>query len=86
MILSACRASPTLVSLVSRYFVPTALPITKDATTNASQPKTAVFQWLALQRPMRAAKLFECFRGDTVWLLLRGGLVVELRLLERRRE
>ena len=33
-------------------------------TTNASQPKTAVFQWLALQRPMRAAMLFECFRGD----------------------
>ena len=73
MILSACRASPTLVSLVSRYFVPTALPITKDAMTNASQPKTAVFQWLALQRPMRAAKLFECFRGDTVCSFSAGG-------------
>src|SRR5687767_13785557 len=76
MILSACRASPTLVSLVSRYFVPTALPIAKDATTNASQPKTAVFQWLALHRPMRAAKLLECLRGDTV-SPLRGGLVRE---------
>ena len=54
--------------------MPTALPITKDATTNASQPKTAVFQWLALQRPMRAAKLFECFRGDTVGSF-GGGLV-----------
>jgi len=37
-----------------------------DAITNASQPKTAVFQWLALQRPMRAAMLFERFRGDMV--------------------
>ena len=32
--------------------------------TKASQPKTAVFQWLALQRPIRAAMLFDCFRGD----------------------
>src|SRR6266511_1170820 len=36
------------------------------ATTNTSQPKTAVFQWLALQRPMWAARLFERFRGD-IW-------------------
>ena len=35
-----------------------------DATTNASQPKTAVFQWFALQRPMRAARLLLCFKGD----------------------
>jgi len=30
-----------------------------DPTTKASHPKTAVFQWFALQRPIRAAKLFE---------------------------
>src|SRR6476659_6104197 len=46
------------------FFVPTTPPMASEATTNASQPKTAVFQWLALQRPMRAAMLFDCFRGD----------------------
>src|SRR5438270_571862 len=46
------------------FLVPTCIPIATDATTNASQPKTAVFQWLALQRPMRAAMLFERFKGD----------------------
>ena len=35
-----------------------------EAMTNASQPNVAVFQWLALQRPMRAAMFLECFRGD----------------------
>jgi hypothetical protein len=39
------------------FFVPTALPIATAATTNASRPNTAVFQWLALQRPIRAARL-----------------------------
>src|SRR4029453_9670399 len=53
------------------FFVPTLAPIMKAATTNTSQPKTAVFQWLALQRPMRAAMLFERLRGD-ISLLLRG--------------
>src|SRR5947208_15728159 len=48
------------------FFVPTKLPTMTAAMTNASQPKTAVFQWLALQRPMRAAMLFERFRGDMV--------------------
>ena len=48
------------------FLVPTKLPMKSAATTNASQPKTAVFQWLALQRPMRAAMLFERFRGD-IW-------------------
>src|SRR5689334_2751501 len=38
--------------------------MTNAAMTNASQPKVAVFQWLALQRPIRAAMLFERFRGD----------------------
>jgi hypothetical protein len=65
MILSALAASPTLVSPSSRYCVPTALPMRNDAITNASQPKTAVFQWFALQRPILAAMLFERFRGDT---------------------
>src|SRR5262249_54396340 len=40
------------------------IPTTRAAATKASQPKTAVFQWLALQRPILAARLFECFRGD----------------------
>jgi hypothetical protein len=53
-----------LTSASSISFVPTMLPMRRAATTNASQPKTAVFQWLALQRPMRAAMLFERFRGD----------------------
>src|SRR6187431_3332444 len=57
------------------FFVPTKVP-TKIATmTKASQPKTAVFQWLALQRPMRAAMLFERFRGDIWPWLLRLGMV-----------
>src|SRR5205085_1434235 len=46
------------------FFVPTFMPSMNAAATNTSQPKTAVFQWLALQRPMRAAMLFERFRGD----------------------
>ena len=56
--------------------------------TNASQPNTAVFQWLALQRSMRAAMLFERFRGDIwTWLLRLGvsshsqrGVGAEMRL------
>ena len=60
---SARWAWPTFASCWSICFVPTRLPTASAATTNASQPKTAVFQWLALQRPMRAAMLFDCFRG-----------------------
>src|SRR5687768_17814247 len=67
MILVARAASPTARSLASRYLVPTALPMKTDAITKASQPKTAVFQWPALQRPMRAAKLLLCFNGDMAW-------------------
>src|SRR5436190_13603775 len=44
----------------------------KAATRNTSQPKTALFQWLALQRPIRAARLFELLRGDIVVCSLRG--------------
>ncbi len=53
---SALAASPTLLSDSSMFLVPTAMPMANDATTKASQPITAVFQWLALQRPIRAAK------------------------------
>ncbi len=56
------------MSFWSICFVFTTLPIAIAAMTNASQPKTAVFQWLALQRPIRAAMLFDCFRGDTASL------------------
>src|SRR5439155_22106442 len=48
------------------------LPSAKATTTNASQPKTAVFQWSALQRPMRAARLFERLSGDIRDLLAVG--------------
>ena len=65
---------PTLLSSVLRVLVPTCMPMAIARTTNASQPKTAVFQWLALQRPMRAAMLFERFRGDIWTLLLRLGM------------
>ena len=44
MILSAFRASPTLVSFVFRYFVPTMFPTATEATTKTSQPTSAVFQ------------------------------------------
>src|SRR3954468_151972 len=44
-------------------FVPTMLPIANAATTNASQPNVAVFQWDALQRPIRAARCFDVPRG-----------------------
>src|SRR5262249_56245505 len=42
-----------------------------------SQPKTAVFQWPALQRPIRAARLSECLRGDI------SGSPISLGLEER---
>src|SRR5439155_21534575 len=71
---SALCAWPTFASAVSMFFVPTKLPRNTAATTNASQPKPAVFQWLALQRPMRAAMLFERFRGDIWTQLLRLGV------------
>src|SRR5262245_64142348 len=80
-ILSAVRDSPTLASFWSMKTVASALPRTTDTATNASQPKTAVFQWLALQRPIRAAKAFDSVRGVTVVLLsalqLQGGELAE---------
>ena len=68
---SARCDSPTFASSLFSCFVPTCMPTANDTITNASQPKTAVFQWLALQRPMRAAMLFERFRGDISDELLR---------------
>ena len=67
-------ASPTFVSCWSMFFVPMFVPRTTAAMTNASQPKTAVFQWLALQRPMRAARLFDFASGvnSISSLLVRG--------------
>ena len=64
MMWSAFRASPTFMSFGSIVFMPTALPTTTDATTNASHPRMAVFLCLALQRPIRAAMFVLCFRGD----------------------
>src|SRR5438067_910448 len=45
-------------------FVPTWPPTANATTTSASQPKVAVFQWPALQRPMRAARFECCFSRD----------------------
>ena len=56
-ILSARPDSPGPAVLGSMVLVPTAPPIAKAAMTRPSQPKVAVFQWLALQRPIRAARL-----------------------------
>src|SRR4051812_4099156 len=68
-------AWPTLAFCSSMFFVPAAVPMKTAAMTKASQPKTAVFQWLALQRPIRAARLFERLRGDiwSPWLGLSCG-------------
>ena len=59
MILFALPASPTPASFFSIICIGTAIPIANEATTNASHPNVAVFQWLALQRPIRAARLLE---------------------------
>ena len=58
--------SPAPDLIGSSVFVPSALPIMNAATTNASQPKIAVFLWPALQRPIRAARLLERFVSPTV--------------------
>src|SRR6266536_4212730 len=44
-------------------FVPTCTPMKRTRTTNANHATVAVFQWPALQRPMRAARFFECSSG-----------------------
>jgi len=43
--------------------VPIWLPRRNATATKASHPNVAVFQWRALQRPMRAAMFFERFKG-----------------------
>ena len=49
--------SPGPGALGSTLLTPIAVPRPKATITNASQPKVAVFQCAALQRPMRAAGL-----------------------------
>ena len=64
--------SPGRVSVSPSCLVPSAPPITTAATTNASQPKIAVFRWRALQRPIRAEMLLLRFKGDITNLQCRG--------------
>src|ERR1043165_617891 len=71
---AALPDSPLPLFSAMSVLVPTALPMANAAMTNASHPKTAVFQWLALQRPIRAAMLFERFRGDMALLRKDVGL------------
>ena len=54
-------------------FVPTLPPIMNARTTNASQPTIAVFQWRALQRPARAARLREGCMTCPPSVVIRGG-------------
>src|SRR5262245_14985789 len=72
-IVSARWAWPTLELFWSICLVPIAWPIITAAITKASQPNTAVFQWLALHRPIRAAMLLDFFRGDMARLSLLCG-------------
>ncbi len=53
----------------STCLVPSWPPTKNAASTRASQPKVAVFQWAALQRPMRAATLRGCVVRDMTGLL-----------------
>ena len=74
-ILSMRPDSPGPGASASIVFMPTMPPIPNATTTNASQPNVAVFQWVALQRPMRAAMLrFECVVRD-----MPSSFVFELR-------
>ena len=68
--------SPGPAVFGSMVFVPTALPRAKATRTNAIQPNVAVFQWLALQRPIRAARLLWGDLVDiSISLLLESGVV-----------
>src|SRR5262245_55504063 len=68
-ILSMRPDSPGPASFGSADFVPTAPPSPKATITNASQPNVAVFQWSALQRPIRAARLLGGLLSDMSFLL-----------------
>src|SRR4051794_3428543 len=59
-----CPDSPTPACCWSSCLVPTTFPMRNATATNANQPKIAVFLWLALQRPMRAAKPFVSLSAD----------------------
>ena len=56
MMRSAVRDSPTFASFWLICLTPTWLPTYIAPTTNTSQPISAVFQWVALQWPTRAAR------------------------------
>ena len=75
-ILSIRPDSPGPLAFGSTFFIPIWSPRAKATTTSASQPKVAVFQWAALQRPMRAATLW-------FWCLLRG-MTILLSAARRR--
>ena len=61
-----CSASVSLTE-------PTADPTTIAATTNASHPKVAVFQWAALHFAARAAKVsFDTLNLPVTWLFTEG--------------
>jgi hypothetical protein len=64
MIWLALPASPTAVSFSSASCTGIANERARAAITNVSHPKMAVFRCAALQRPMRAARFLEGWRGD----------------------
>src|SRR3954453_11207207 len=49
------------------WFCPTLPPIRVASTTNAIQPRMAVFRCVALQRPARAARFLGCKLLSPVW-------------------
>src|SRR5262245_2762380 len=69
MMRAAFADSPTAASCCLIWVVVTFIEMKTERATSASQPNTAVFQWLALQRPIRAARFCDCFSGDTTFLL-----------------
>ena len=66
-----CPDSPEPDAFGSIVFVPIRFPSANETATNASHPKVAVFQWEALQRPIRAARFLLFLAGDTAVLLSR---------------
>ena len=62
-LLFSAHSIPTAMASGCRI-VPTMPPSTNATTTDASHPNVAVFQWAALQRPIRAAWFLGCVSGD----------------------